>query len=536
MSCLFLYIYVYYLCRKNVFIIMAQEQTPMTQEKVYPKYLDWTGLSKFWEKAKQYISTEILALDGTKIPLNVTVQDSPSITNQIEELWKVLGSGSGTGSGNLSQDVSTILGAYIKSFKGVEGEYITIGPTTQTTGAQDVTLTLNENKLKEKFAEITDKSYVNTIKSEDATTDLVQLEFGSEDGGVTAKIIETNLSNRLNALDGHVATATQQWADQALKDQAQDQAISGVKTTADTVAASYVKSLSVTGDDGVSANVSSENNQTPHKGEVSISLDTSPIRNRVGVIETTYTKTVSVEDKKPIADGGNEYVTAEIKNGKNNGDVVIVIDDTKVTDALNRTTDLSSQLFSINNKNFYQDEDKNVVLVAGDILHRQTETSAGNTSIYQEIETVKASQITSIKDDTANNLVKVSFTKNGNEVTPSINVEGLNTQLQTITGLATAIPNSSQIPYSSADTTSVHDKISGLTSDVNTIKGSYVKTFGGKTGEITIDADASAAGAVKFAMNGNELQGTVQGLGSLAYMGATPYTTAQIEGIFVTES
>jgi hypothetical protein len=229
-------------------------------------------------------------------------------------------------------------------------------------------------------------------------------------------------------------------------------------------------------------------------------------------------------------------VTAILKNGKNNGDVVIVIDDTKVTDALNRTTDLSSQLFSVNNKNFYQDEDRNVVLVAGDILHRQTETSTGNTSIYQEIEAVKANQITSIKDDTANDLVKVSFTKNGNEVTPSINIEGLNTQLQTITGLATAIPNSSQIPYSSADTTSVHDKISGLTSDVNTIKGSYVKTFGGKTGDVTLDTTTTTAGDVKFSMNNNELQGVVQGLGSLAYMDAEPYTTAQIEAIFVTES
>lgn len=497
------------------------------------KYLDWYGLSRFWEKAKQYISTEILAIDGTKIPLNKDTQDSPSVTDQITELWNVLGNGSGTGSGNLSQDVSTILGAYIKSFKGVEGEYITIGPTTQTTGAQDVTLTLNENNLKAKFEEITNKSYVNTIKSEDTATDLVQLEFGSEDGGVTAKIIETNLSNRLNALDGHVATATQQWADQALKDQAQDQAISGVKNTADAVAASYVKSLSVTGDEGVSV---TPNENGPYTGDVTLALSTTPLQNRLTAIETGYTKTVSVEDKKSIADGGNEYVTATLKNGKNNGDVVIVIDDTKVTDALNRTTDLSSQLFSVNNKNFYQDEDRNVVLVAGDILHRQTETSTGNTSVYQEIETVKANQITSIKDDTSNNLVKVSFTKNGNEVTPSVNVEGLNTQLQTITGLAEAIPNSSQIPYSSADTTSVHDKISGLASDVNTIKGSYVKTFGGKTGEITIDADASAAGAVKFAMNNNELQGTVQGLGSLAYMGAAPYTTAQIESIFVTES
>ena len=46
----------------------------------------------------------------------------------------------------------------------------------------------------------------------------------------------------------------------------------------------------------------------------------------------------------------------------------------------------------------------------------------------------------------------------------------------------------------------------------------------------------NALNATYVTMNGNELQGTVQGLGSLAYMGATPYTTAQIEGIFVTES
>ena len=95
------------------------------------KYLDLAGLEIFWNKAnayiKRHISGEISKIDGTNILLDNNDADSHSISYEISELWKVIGGGTpGEGSGNLSQDVSTILGAYVKSVEGDEGDYISI--------------------------------------------------------------------------------------------------------------------------------------------------------------------------------------------------------------------------------------------------------------------------------------------------------------------------------------------------------------------------------------------------------------------------
>ena len=61
-------------------------------------------------------------------------------------------------------------------------------------------------------------------------------------------------------------------------------------------------------------------------------------------------------------------------------------------------------------------------------------------------------------------------------------------------------------------------KVSNLETAVNNLqKADSVTTFGGKTGAITLKSKSTTNGTVNFAMNNNELTGTVYGLGSLAY-------------------
>ena len=129
------------------------------------KYLDWYGLSLFWNKARQYISNEILALDATKIPMNLTQESRTTISSEFEKLWNAIG-GDAT---NISGSISQILGAYVKTFKGASGNYINIKVngvediTQSTTGAVDVELVIDETSLTQKLGEITNKNYVNTL-------------------------------------------------------------------------------------------------------------------------------------------------------------------------------------------------------------------------------------------------------------------------------------------------------------------------------------------------------------------------------------
>lgn len=53
-----------------------------------------------------------------------------------------------------------------------------------------------------------------------------------------------------------------------------------------------------------------------------------------------------------------------------------------------------------------------------------------------------------------------------------------------------------------------------------------VQSFGGQTGAITVDTTNSTNGAVKFAMSGKNLTGTVNGLKSAAYTDSSAYATA----------
>lgn len=58
------------------------------------------------------------------------------------------------------------------------------------------------------------------------------------------------------------------------------------------------------------------------------------------------------------------------------------------------------------------------------------------------------------------------------------------------------------------------------------ISAAGVTSFGSKSGAITLDADATAVGAVNFTMNENELQGTVAGLGDIVSHNVAEFATA----------
>ena len=68
--------------------------------------------------------------------------------------------------------------------------------------------------------------------------------------------------------------------------------------------------------------------------------------------------------------------------------------------------------------------------------------------------------------------------------------------------------------------------IGKLAKGIADASASGVLSFGGQTGAITVDTTNSTNGAVKFAMSGKNLTGTVNGLKSAAYTDSSAYATA----------
>ena len=73
---------------------------------------------------------------------------------------------------------------------------------------------------------------------------------------------------------------------------------------------------------------------------------------------------------------------------------------------------------------------------------------------------------------------------------------------------------------------SIEDAIDALDEKVTTAAASGVRSFGGKTGAITLTATASTNGAVNLTMNNNELHGAVVGLKSAAFVESNTFATA----------
>lgn len=89
------------------------------------------------------------------------------------------------------------------------------------------------------------------------------------------------------------------------------------------------------------------------------------------------------------------------------------------------------------------------------------------------------------------------------------------------------------LSYAAAETYSapaIGDKldvaIGKLAKGISDASASGVLSFGGQTGAITVDTTTTTNGAVKFAMSGKNLTGTVNGLKSAAYTESSAYATA----------
>lgn len=188
------------------------------------KYLDWYGLSLFWNKARQYISNEILALDATKIPVNLTQEPRTTISSEFEKLWTAIGGDATDISGSISQ----ILGAYVKTFKGASGNYINIKVngiediTQSTDGPADVELVIDETSLTQKFGEVSQSitdintkdgeqdgqitSIIQTLSEHTASDHVTQ--FGTKTGIITIDDAETGSGGTVKfAMNGNTLTA-----------------------------------------------------------------------------------------------------------------------------------------------------------------------------------------------------------------------------------------------------------------------------------------------------------------------------------------
>lgn len=73
-----------------------------------------------------------------------------------------------------------------------------------------------------------------------------------------------------------------------------------------------------------------------------------------------------------------------------------------------------------------------------------------------------------------------------------------------------------------ADKTALADTDASITA----IKNSYVISFGGAKGEISVDTTNNAQGEVKFTMDGSTLKGAVNGLGTAAFVDTTAFDAA----------
>lgn len=397
------------------------------------KYLDWYGLGLFWNKLRQYITNQILGIDGTKILLDNNANNSPTVSSQIEDIWNAIGD---TGDGSLSGNIENILGAYVKSVEGTEASsaigqetYLGIGYDNEgikydkTSGAVDIKLKLDETKLKQKFQQIDGVTHVNSIK--------------------------------------------------------------------------------VTGSNGI--NATGAENQV--SGDVEITIDATEINNTLSEIQSSFVKSLTVSDTKQ---GGNDYVN--ISGSPTTGDVSVTINDSKLSQKIGEMD------LSIGNN-------------ASNIAQEITNRTNADDALSERIDELENNSYVNGITTTDGTYVKISPDQ---ESTGVVNIViNDNTVVEKITALETKIINATEVPYASdTDATSTYTKIESIVQDVSGISSSYVQSFGGKNGVITIDNDASTAGSIKFAMNENELQGSVQGLGGAAYETLSTYTAAQIEAIF----
>lgn len=159
--------------------------------------------------------------------------------------------------------------------------------------------------------------------------------------------------------------------------------------------------------------------------------------------------------------------------------------------------------------------DKADTAVNGQVVSAVSETDgiitvSRRTLVEADIPTLAISKVTGLQD-ALNAKVPTSRTVNTKPLTANVVLTG------------------SDILVGGKDTYkdgSIQDAIDALDKRVTTAAASGVRSFGGKTGAITLKATASTNGAVNLTMNNNELQGAVVGLKSAAFVESNTFATA----------
>lgn len=73
---------------------------------------------------------------------------------------------------------------------------------------------------------------------------------------------------------------------------------------------------------------------------------------------------------------------------------------------------------------------------------------------------------------------------------------------------------------------SIEEVVTGIESELSTVSTNRVESFSGQTGAITVDTTNATNGQVKFSMSGKQLKGSVNGLGSAAYVATSAFDAA----------
>lgn len=287
------------------------------------KYLDLSGLNQFWTRAKEYISKEILSIDGTKILLRNSNNDSKSVTDEIESLWQAIGD-TGENGGNIAGNVSQILGAYIKSFKGATGDYITIGPTDQTSGPTDLTLTIDESNLNQKIQilDTINDEYINDIEFSEETGGNKYVSITPLEGGehkALFKIDDSKIETALNQDSKNYAVNGQKFQDATNNNvilisndiqHTNDSTLSGTTLyeAIETIKSNQVTSIS--GGEGTYIDISFNKNSN----NVTTSVDETKLENKFKAVLDEVSNIKTDQLKSIVGDEDNTYVNISFEN------------------------------------------------------------------------------------------------------------------------------------------------------------------------------------------------------------------------------
>lgn len=184
----------------------------LNEEVKEQKYLDYHGLGVFLSNLTRYISDHIAAMNGMNIPYDAST-NSKSVSTKIDELWNMIGSGSGSTDmgGTLTENVAAILGQYVKRLVEVDtaGTYVGIKvqhgyydngewQSGELGGKGIYTISINEANLAQKLTELSNN---RVSKLEVDSKGAVGISVDNNTGDVKITIDSESLTNRVSALE-----------------------------------------------------------------------------------------------------------------------------------------------------------------------------------------------------------------------------------------------------------------------------------------------------------------------------------------------